>query len=803
MKLTFDPESFRLGEKKFFPYSGEVHYFRIKKRYWRTHLKNLKAANLNTVSTYIPWTWHEYKEDKFDFTGKTCPERDIEGFIKLCKEYGLYMTVKPGPYILAEYINQGLPEWLSNNYPEIIAIRANKKKFPPYVYSYMHPTFLKLSLRWLDKILTLLKRYQTTQEGNIFMLQVCNEVGVNLWLSGEGDYSTTSINYYQKYLKETYNNIDDLNSLYKTKYKTFSQIKEAPSGPKTTKEDFIRYRDWHDFHRWYYALYLDVLIKKIKEKEIDIALYHNVPGWVYSRGTDFPLNITMYSEVFKKHPELFFAVDHIPETVGFTNFHDDFACNEILSSMQQRKKPLFVAELQAGSREHCIRTYPNEMELFYKACLAHDIKGMNFYMFSQGKNPERKGAFGPTFYWETVLDDKGKKTELYEPVKRIGAWIKNNSSFLLKSKRKADISIGFYRPYYQTEFIYPFPGKKSLINFKKVGLNYDPKRMMTDHFFDGVIKILKMLNASADINDLESTNLKTLKRYKQLWVVSLEYMDKATQLKLSQYVSGGGCLIILPTLPNKDLNLKPCSLLKKQLKIKQLKAIEIHESKIDFYNQEDIQCYNRINIFKPDHKKEIVASINKLCCGLEKKIGQGKVIVLGTSLSYKIAEHLASYQKLLSRSKIINKITVDNDYLTLVPRYINEDSLLLFVLNYHRVSHEGTIKLTIKNKKITLPKFCLGATKGLILPINIGIPKTDYTISYATCEVIAQAGNNKNISLKLFGYQGPEASIAIKIKNKPKKVCLGKINIPFKYKTGEVIVKIKQTGKIENLKIYF
>lgn len=804
MELTFDAQSFLLNGRRFFLYSGEVHYFRIKKQYWKNHLKRLKEANLNTVSTYIPWAWHEYREGKFDFSGKTCPERDIEGFIKLCKEYKLFLIVKPGPYIVGEYINQGIPEWLSNNYPELIARRKNGKKFPPYVLTYMHPLFLKFSLKWFDKILGVIKKYQVTSKGPVFFMQVCNEVGMNLWLSGEGDYSLTSLKYYRRFLKETYRDIAVFNKLYRTGYKDFSKIKEAPVAQGTKKEDFIKYKDWHDFHRWYYALYLDFLITEIKKRGLNVPLFHNVPGWVYSRATDFPLNITMYAEVFKKHPELIFSVDHIPENLSFRNFHDDFPCNEILYSMQGREKPVFIAELQAGSREHSVRTYPNEMELFYKACLAHDIKGMNFYMFSQGKNPENKGAFGPTFYWETVLNNKGEKEALYEPVKRMGTWLKNNHALLLSSKRKADIAVGFYRPYYQTEFIYPFPGKKPLIDFAKAGLNYDPKDMMTNVFFNGVLKVLKMLNYSHDISALETVPLSQLKKYKQLWVVSLEYMDMETQKKLAQYVSGGGTLIISPTLPLKDLNLKPCTILKDTLKITQIDTVQLTEAKFDFYNQKDIRCLGRLNIYKPGLKDKKIALVKgKMCCGIEKKIAKGKAVVIGTALGYLIEEHLQAYRKLIAQSNIKQGFEIDNQYLTVIPRYINQDSLFLFVFNYHRMPQEAKLTLDFNKQRIALPKILVAGTQGLIIPVNIKIPKTDYVINYSTSEVHSFFGNNKNISLKVFGYQYTQGRIAIKCLKKPKRVLLSAKKVAVVYKKGELIMDIRHQGKTENLKIVF
>ena len=100
--------------KPVFVVSGEIHYFRLDPKLWEKHLKLLKDSGANTTSTYIPWDWHEYEENKFDFTGLTNPARNLIKYIKLCKKVGLDLIVKPGPYILAEYEGQGLPQWFIN-----------------------------------------------------------------------------------------------------------------------------------------------------------------------------------------------------------------------------------------------------------------------------------------------------------------------------------------------------------------------------------------------------------------------------------------------------------------------------------------------------------------------------------------------------------------------------------------------------------------------------------------------------------------------------------------------------------------
>ena len=71
-------------------------------------MEKLKALGLNTVETYIPWNMHEQKKGEFCFEGIL----DICAFVKIAQELGLYVILRPSPYICAEWEFGGLPAWL-------------------------------------------------------------------------------------------------------------------------------------------------------------------------------------------------------------------------------------------------------------------------------------------------------------------------------------------------------------------------------------------------------------------------------------------------------------------------------------------------------------------------------------------------------------------------------------------------------------------------------------------------------------------------------------------------------------------
>jgi beta-galactosidase len=684
--------------KPFFLISGEIHYFRLDPKLWEKHLTALKLSGANTTSTYIPWDWHEYEEKKFDFTGETNPARNLIKYIKLCKKVGLDLIVKPGPYILAEYESEGLPQWLVKKVSkEAHALDENGDIISPDLMSYMSNEFMYYTFLWYDKIMPIVSLYQEGNGGPITMLQVCNEVGVFQWLSGKIDYSEAVIRLYKKFLVDRYITVDSLNNNYGTKYLSFNDI-HAPVGKIECKKDYCAYYDFHLFYRHYYALYLDTLIKKIKTFGISVQLTHNIPGWIYGNAAELPMLISTYEEIMRTRNDIVFGLDHIPEFVSFRNAHSDLACNKILEAMQPYG-PVWAAEFQCGTREHHVKSDSSDLETFYYASLAHGLKSFNYYMFSQGINPAGKGFFGKTFYYQTAITERGDKSNLYSAVNLVNGFINREKENLLLSKTKADICVGLYKPYFYTELISSQMLKEKRLFIEKLGLSIDPRFLREDILFNGLLRGLQTLNFNYDIEDLENTSLNKLFNYKQLWVTSTEFMDGKTQSFLADYVKSGGHLIIYPVIPTLDLYLNKCTILKDELAIKFSKSSS--PNKVEAFGIENVFTIFRDKQIFETSKKEIISTTkNGESCGLRKKIGKGFVTVLGFAFGYSSDEHILLYEKIVKLDKIKRQVKVSDPDIQFVIRK-GKDISYIFLINYH--NQYKTFKVNSKN--VTLKPF--------------------------------------------------------------------------------------------------
>jgi len=150
---------FVLDGKPFQIISGEMHYARIPREYWRDRLKKARAMGLNTISTYVFWNAHESSPGVYDFSGSL----DVAAFIRMAQEEGLYVILRPGPYSCAEWDLGGYPAWLLAD--SNIVLRSTDEKF-------MQP-----AQRWLKRLGQELAPLQVARGGPIIAVQVENEYG--------------------------------------------------------------------------------------------------------------------------------------------------------------------------------------------------------------------------------------------------------------------------------------------------------------------------------------------------------------------------------------------------------------------------------------------------------------------------------------------------------------------------------------------------------------------------------------------------------------------------------------------------
>ena len=152
-------QTFLLDGKPFVVKAAEMHYTRIPAEYWEHRIEMCKALGMNTICIYAFWNIHEQRPGEFNFEG----QNDIARFCRLAQKHGMYIILRPGPYVCSEWEMGGLPWWLLKK--KDIQLRTND------------PYFLERTKIYMNEVGKQLADLQAPRGGNIIMVQVENEYG--------------------------------------------------------------------------------------------------------------------------------------------------------------------------------------------------------------------------------------------------------------------------------------------------------------------------------------------------------------------------------------------------------------------------------------------------------------------------------------------------------------------------------------------------------------------------------------------------------------------------------------------------
>ncbi len=158
--FTLGTSEFLLDKQPYQIISGELHPARIPQEYWRQRIQMAKAMGCNTIAVYIFWNYHETEPGVYDFsTGN----HNLREFFKMVDEEGMWLIVRPGPYVCAEWDFGGLPPYLL--------------KIPDIKIRCMDPRYMAAVEKYISRLAEEIKPYMITRGGPVLMLQIENEYG--------------------------------------------------------------------------------------------------------------------------------------------------------------------------------------------------------------------------------------------------------------------------------------------------------------------------------------------------------------------------------------------------------------------------------------------------------------------------------------------------------------------------------------------------------------------------------------------------------------------------------------------------
>lgn len=159
-QFSLGPNDFLLDGKPFVIESGEMHPARIPAEYWRHRIQMTKALGLNTVAAYVFWNYHETSPGRFNFRSGN---HNIAEFIRIAQQEGMWVILRPGPYVCAEWDFGGIPSYLLKNLD--LKVRC------------MNPQYMAAASRYICALAKEVAPLQVSKGGPILMVQVENEYG--------------------------------------------------------------------------------------------------------------------------------------------------------------------------------------------------------------------------------------------------------------------------------------------------------------------------------------------------------------------------------------------------------------------------------------------------------------------------------------------------------------------------------------------------------------------------------------------------------------------------------------------------
>lgn len=546
---------------------GEVHYFRLERDAWSDRLTKLAEAGCDTVASYIPWLCHELSDRSFDLTGRSRPALDLGGFIDLCAETGLSFLARPGPFVMAEMKNEGLPYRLYTEHPEIHPVTWDGETVSTRTVDYLAPAFLVEVRGWYDAVMPVLASRLVTRGGNVLGVQLDNEVGMLSWVSGSPDLTDHVLGDLARWLRERY----DASTLAE-RY-PFSLDDETTRAARfRSPEEPYALAFMHDlgvYMRDRFARYVRELRTYAEANDVrDVPFVVNVHGTGGGRGTEFPIGISQLMESYEGVDGMLSGSDHYLGDLTTRNAVDLHLINAFMDAVHDADQPLTSVEFEAGDgdygRDLTHAHDPSTVALKTRLCVAQGNRLLNYYLFTGGVNyrldaPVGDGNDRISFTGEyhgtgAPLDPDGRANltypglvEVLHAVRAVEPWLAT------MDEERDDVVIGFVPDYFMTESVYRGSGRmRELVsNLERYRFGGPGEIMARSMLLSGYrFGAVNLQNRAPDPSTTPAVALG-----------SARYLAADVQQGLADYLRTGGRLLLCGELPTYDMEGRPCTIL--------------------------------------------------------------------------------------------------------------------------------------------------------------------------------------------------------------------------------------------------
>ncbi len=704
--------------------AGEFHYFRTPPDQWAHRLGLLQKAGFNAVASYIPWLWHQLEEGVSDFDGRSHPMRNLSGFLDLAAEMGLWIVARPGPYIMAETINEGIPPWVFNRYPQVAFVSQDGKT--QNIASYLHPDFLACVQKWYQAIFAVLAPRQITQGGKIILIQLDNEMGMPHWVRNILDVNPDTIARFAAYLRHRYG--EQLAALYPTN-DLAEFLREGILHPAEPYAGSI-VTQYRRFYREYLHEYMAFLWAAAQANGMDVLPIVNIHGFM-NGGKTFPIGLSQLIQVMEM-PDMISATDVYPLAIGEGNFHQLLFVNEATKALQNKDQALFSVEFQAGGNNDYSNGQTSFFDLHTRLCLATGMRAINHYLFFDGENDPVLSPVKRHDWGHPVRKD-GTLRQHYHRYPRLSQTLHAYGEALILAQPQTVTTVGFLLDQFMTEVNNPFTQAATNV------ITHQREVILCDF----IARSLALTHRPFTMVELTRSALDAA-QMPHCWVMMERQCPPDVQQKLVDYVKQGGNLILVGRLCVADWNDKPCTILQEAAGIQQIDSDPpFVGSCISAFQYEDVPA-SFVESYAGNFDEVFATRANGAAVGVVQKIGKGKLMLFGAAIAANTLDDLDIAQQMALKMACQPLFQLSSWADVRLSR--GARGSFLFINNYQDDPVATTIAygndILLGGNVVEMP-----ARRGLILPLDWQLTD-DVTIHYTTAEIIAIAADGDAITLK-------------------------------------------------------
>jgi len=735
--------------------SGEIHYFRLPRNEWVDRIAKLKAAGGNTVAAYIPWLCHELADGSLDLDGHSRPALDLGAFIELAQEAGLFFVARPGPFIMAEMKNEGIPYCLYEEHPEIIPVGWDGKPAPTRTIDYLAPAFLTEARRWYAGVIPIIAARLQPDGGNVIAVQLDNEIGMLSWVSNSPDLTDQLLADFWSWLGDH----SDRAAVYPFANDDEIARRSAIRSPQPAYAADLM-RDLGHYMRDRTARYVAILRGYAEEFGIhDVPFIVNIHGTEAGGGAPYPIGISQLYESYTQAPGYLAGSDHYLGNLTAGNAPDWYLMNAFMEAVNCPEQPLSSVEFEAGSGDYGqsmgARLDPSAVDFKLRMAVAQGNRLINYYLFSGGINyrmaretgdgndlisftGERHGTGAPV----------GPEGQLNYTYDRLAEANKTLLVFEDKIARmdeeRDDLVIGFIPDYFMTESIYRGnPVMGTIADNLRANRFGGPGQAL--------IRALQQLTFRYTAVDIQNRPL-DVQATPILALSSARYMAREIQDKLVTYLREGGKLFLHGEVPLFDMTGANCRILLEALGLEHVSdRVSTHRYFLSVNADGWAAPRPELRVgtaqtFKPRTAGTLCRIYgNDEACGFDIPVGDGRAIVISCELPADLDFFEGAFAQLGASPGLTHDNPERNIFLDSTRNDAGERFVYALNLDgFDKVLHiaDGPTQL-FGGRPVTLR-----AHDGVLLPLDLDL-REGVRLLWSTAEVVERHADD--ITLRLTG----------------------------------------------------